>query len=331
MAVAGEKVYYTTNQLENQLGSRSLPGFIRNCETRLLEQLQSIANRVAWDPEIRAIFISGPSSSGKTTFTHRIASALALYGRPSITVSLDNYYSDEMEPRYVDGRPDFESLEALDVPLMIDQLETLLGGGEVIVPRFEFLTRSRHWWEENRTRIPPNGVLLVEGLHGLSPAVSARLNSSACVRVMLTPWATLGSDRSLLDSRDIRIMRRISRDVRHRGTNAVATLDYWPMMDQTEADIFPSYLEAADYFINTALAYEFLIIPKLAGDAIRSDLEAHARGELPPSTYVRDGLYYADLPRALREARRILAATDEVPAISPANVPEHSILNEFIS
>ena len=61
-----------------------------------------------------------------------------------------------------------------------------------------------------------------------------------------------------------------------RGTNAVATLDYWPMMDQTEADIFPSYLEAADYFINTALAYEFLIIPKLAGDAIRSDLEAHA-------------------------------------------------------
>ena len=173
--------------------------------------------------------------------------------------------------------------------------------------------------------------MLVEGLHGLNAQVSGDLGDEACVRIMLTPWAALGSDRSLFSARDIRIMRRISRDVLHRGTHALSTLDYWPMMDRTEAEIFPAYVEAADHFINTVLAYEFLIIPHLASRAIETDLAAYEAGELPPSTYVEPGLYYADLPNALREARRILQAAQEVPMISPDNVPEHSILNEFIS
>ena len=148
MAITGEQRYFTTHELESQLGSRSLGRFIRECEAGLLDEIRAIAYRVAWDNEVRAIFVSGPSSSGKTTFTHRIAAALELNGRETVTVSLDDYYREQGEPTYVDGRPDFESLDSLDVELMHHQLERLLAGDEVVVLRFDF--RARRVYEETR-------------------------------------------------------------------------------------------------------------------------------------------------------------------------------------
>ncbi len=331
MAKTGSVRYYSVSELEAQMGSRSISAFVQSCESRLMKELQDLAYRIAWNPAIRAVFVAGPSSSGKTTFTHRLQAGLKMHGRETFTLSLDDYYRDQPQLVYHEGRPDFESIDSLDQALMLEQIQALLAGETVRVPSFDFAQRKRCWEPERAITLPPNAVLLVEGLHGLSHDISGQLANEARLRIMLTPWASLVSDRRLLEARDIRILRRISRDVLHRGTHALATLDYWPMMDRVEEAIFPAYLESADVFVNTALLYEFLVIPQLAAKAIQRDLLAYEEGRLRASNYVEPGLYYADLPAALKEARRLLEACQELPSISPSHVPEQSILNEFIS
>ncbi len=205
----------------------------------------------------------------------------------------------------------------------------LLEGKRVKVPRFDFPTRTRVYDQED-IQLKEKDILLVEGLHGLSEEIAGSLDSSQWYGIMLRPWATLISDRRLLSPRDIRMLRRSARDVYHRNTPALATIDYWPMLDATEEAFFPEYIQRADVFINTAFAYEFCVIPQLAKSALQADLLAYENGNLKTSPYVADGLDYADIELAVEEAKRLVKACDELPAVSPDRIPPISILNEFI-
>lgn len=330
MAQHPELTYYTLTELESQLGTVKLEDFIQSCERRFLQEIFSIASKAAWRDDIKVIFISGPTSSGKTTTADRLAGALRLRGKNAVRMSLDDYYVPGKLPDIVDGRKDFESPETLDLEAIGRDINALISGERVQMPTFNFMTRSREIDPARNIKLGSDSILLVEGLHGLSPKVSGSIPREHWYGIMLRPWATLMSDHRLLSARDIRMMRRIARDVSHRNTPALATIDYWPMLDRTEEVFFPIYTERADVFINTAMAYEFYIIPQVACNAMRQDLERLKEGKLTPSPYVADGLFYADLDRAVAEAEHLIAATSDLPVVPIDQVPGISILNEFI-
>lgn len=330
MAVLGETRSYSVEELERGLGQHNIGLYVRQCEAGFLKGLTDIAYRVAWDSRIKAVFISGPSSSGKTTFTQRLASALHLYGRPTCDLSLDDYYLDGLQPRYVDGRPDLESLDTLDVPLMLSDIAALFTGASVNVPTFDFKTRSRVLDPGKRLRVPPRGVLLVEGLHGLSREISGALREGEYLNVLIMPYATLFADRMLMGPREIRVLRRLCRDARHRSTSALATLDYWPMLDYTEAHIFPEYVARAHVHIDSAMAYEFCVIPRIARGLLEADLRAAEAGTLAAPRMVPGRRAFVDLPAALVFAGKLLEICKKLPSVEPDIVPENSVLNEFI-
>lgn len=330
MAKTGSMKYYTIRDLEDQLGRKKLAHFIRDNEAGILRDIAEIAYQAAWDPDIRAVFISGPTSSGKTTFTERLAAAFHMHGRPTLQISLDDYYRDGFEANFINERPDFESIYTLDVDLFLEQFESLRSGRETWIPSFNFVTARREFHESKKMRLPPRAIMLVEGLHGLNQSISGRVKREEHIGVLIMPWAGIASDRKLLSPRDIRIFRRMSRDVMHRGTSALATLDYWPMIDATEAVFFPEYLAAADYFVNSALAYEFMVIPHLAAKQLKADLDVVHSG-LPLDNFrFMHGNSLIDPELTIAEGERLLEAASTLPVISPEHIPENSILNEFI-
>lgn len=330
MAETGSMRYYTIQDLEDQLSSKKLAHFIRDNEAGILRDIAEIAYQAAWDPDIRAVFVSGPTSSGKTTFTERLAAAFHMHGRPTLQISLDDYYREGFEANFVNDRPDFESIYTLDIDLFLEQFEQLRSGRETWIPSYNFLTARREFHPAKKMRLPPRAIMLIEGLHGLNEFVSGQVERDAHIGVMIMPWAGIASDRKLLGPRDIRIFRRMSRDVMHRGTSALSTLDYWPMIDATEAVFFPDYLARADYFVNSALAYEFMVIPHLAARQLKADLDlVHKGGSLDGLRFLH-GNNLIDPELAIGEGERLLEAASALPVISPDHIPENSILNEFI-
>jgi uridine kinase len=282
-------------------------------------------------PSIRAVFVSGPTASGKTTFTNRLARLLTDAGRPTRQVSLDDYYASTSVDYDEQGRPDFESIGTLDTNQMVEDFSALLAGRSVQLPRFDFVQRKRILLPESRARLQSNELMLVEGLHGLSSLVAGQLPRDQYMGIFIMPWSTLLDGRQLLGSRDLRMLRRISRDVLHRGSTALSTIDYWPMIDRTEQQFFPEYLARADEYINSCLTYEYSVIAPLAAAQIAASLEQYEQGHLPGSVYQRDKQGYADLPAAVIEARILLKSCARIPMIDKSDVPPFSILNEFIS
>lgn len=330
MAVLGNTINYSIDDLEAGLGQHTIAQYVRRCEAGFMKSLAEIAYQAAWNPKIKAIFISGPSSSGKTTFTERLASALHMHGRPTCDLSLDDYYLDNLQPKYVEGRPDLESIDTLDIPLMVKQIKQLLSGASVEVPTFQFSTRTRIMNPDKILRVPPRAVLLVEGLHGLSPEVSGALEEGEYINVLIMPYATLFADRKLLGPREIRVLRRLLRDHNHRNTNPLTTLDYWPMLDYTEERIFPEYIARAHHFVNSALAYEFCVIPHMARALIQADLIAYEEGTLSKPQMVEGQSDYVNLEAALGFAKHLSKACEKLPVIDAEIVPSNSILTEFI-
>ena len=143
------------------------------------------------------------------------------------------------------------------------------------------------------------------------------------------PYGSLVGDRQLLDMRDMRILRRICRDVLHRSASAIETLDYWPMIDHSEETCFQQYLADADEYVNSAMPYEFCVVDPIAAGHLATSLNDVEEGRVQGSWF-RGRMSFADLPGALSEARRLIAAISHVPRAEPCFVPDSSILIEFI-
>lgn len=334
MAELRDRIDITVEELEESLGARNLPKFIEESEKSFLERIDTICNAICKDREKKAIFVSGPTSSGKTTFTLRLAKTITEAGRKACHLSLDDYYNLKEIVYDREGRPDFETIDALDVERIQSDITKIINGETVIPPFFDFQTRTQQEGKpENAITLGEDGVLVVEGLHGLNKRISGDFKDTSA-KVFIMPYGNVYCDTKLMDSNEIRMLRRIVRDNRHRNAHAIATIDYWPMISRSEDKYYTEYLTEADYHVNSFLAYESLIIAPLALSDIQSALKKVEKGTIEPSVFMEKsntGKPFADLSAALAKASKLIGHLDKIPVVSPEQVPAESILNEFIS
>ena len=209
----------------------------------------------------RIVLISGPSSSGKTTFSKRLSIQLMTNGLHPVALSLDDYFVDrELTPRDENGEYDFESLYAVDLPYFNAQLEALLRGDEVELPRFDFTTGKRVL-TGNKLRITANTVLILEGIHALNPKLTTHIAESAKYGIYVSALTSIMlDDHNYIPTTDNRLLRRILRDYKYRSYSAEDTISRWPSVRKGEDKwIFP-YQENADAMFNSALLFELAVL-----------------------------------------------------------------------
>ena len=334
MAELRDRLDITVEELEESLGQIKLPRFIDESEKLFLSRIDTICEEICSDTNKKAIFVSGPTSSGKTTFTLRLSEALTAHGRKGYHLSLDDYYCLSELTFDRDGRPDFETIDALDIDRAANDIQAILDGKKVTPPFFDFKVRQQMEGDPaNAIEMDNSGVLVVEGLHGLSQRISGDIPDEACAKVFIMPYGNVYCDSKLMDSTEIRLLRRIVRDYRHRAAHALATIDYWPMITRSEEKYYTDYLTAADYHINSFLAYESLIIAPMALHDIDEAMEQAMNGTIAPSVFMEKsntGKPFADLSSALAKAAKLQAHLHKIPVVIPSQVPAESILNEFI-
>ena len=332
MAELRDRLDITVEELEESLGANKLPRFIESSEKLFVDRIDTIINDILSDPRKRAICVSGPTSSGKTTFTMRLSSGLNRHGKKAFFLSLDDYYTVRDLTFDRDGRPDFETIEALDIERAASDIKRILNQEAVTPPHFNFMTRQV---EEGTDTIllPEDGVLVVEGLHGLSSRITGGIDDALIAKVFIMPYGNVYADSKLMDSNEIRLLRRIVRDNRHRSAHALSTIDYWPMIERSEEDYYTDYLTRADYHVNSFLAYESLIIAPMALADIRAAQKQALDGTIAPNIFMdrsNTGKPFADLNKALARAGKLVEHLEKIPVVDPKLVPEVSILNEFI-
>ena len=207
--------------------------------------------------KVRLVLIAGPSSSGKTTFSKRLMIQLRVNGLRPIAISTDNYFVGRAQtPLDDEGKPDFECLEAVDLPLFNRHMEELLAGKEVAIPIYDFFSGSRSPKTET-LKLGPNDILLVEGIHGLNPKLSASVAAEAKLKIYISALTQLGlDDHNRIMTTDVRLIRRIVRDRKSRGHSASRTIGMWPSVLRGERrNIYP-FQEDADVMFNSTLIYE---------------------------------------------------------------------------
>ena len=260
--------------------------------------------------DVRLVLISGPSSSGKTTSSKRLAVQLGVLGFHPVLIALDDYFVErEKTPRDAQGEYDYEALEAIDLALFNDHLGRLIAGEEVEIPRYDFITGKRQW-HEKPLRLGERSILIIEGIHGLNPRLTPSIPDSQKFRIYISCFTSVAMDNlSRISTTDNRLLRRMIRDYRTRGNSAVATLQRWGSVRRgEEKHIFP-YQENADVMLNSSLFYELSVLRPFAEQILR---------EVP------------DTIPEYNEAHRMLQLLDNFLPISPDEIPPTSVLREFI-
>lgn len=287
-----------------------ISNFIQMNEILYDQNMSDVATKVANDKNIRAIFISGPSSSGKTTSSKKLAMYLKALGKDTFVMSTDDYYLERVEcEKKPDGTYEFESVNALDAKLFGTQIKSLLAGDEIVMPTFNFVTGEKEY-KSKPVSLKPNQILIVEGLHAISEKLNHAIPRKNKLKLYISPFTPIGLDRhNHISTTDIRLLRRMVRDYLHRGYSAEATLINWmSMRDSEEKYVYP-YQKEADMIINTSLAYEIGVIRTYAEPLLYS-----------VST---DSPYYEEAIRILNFLKGFLNI--------PSNyVPNVSVLREFI-
>ena len=318
--------FFETLQKTNTWGSAvgiELVGDLNDCiasggaEDLILVQEALLEKRVAEIAEmIRAaggkkfVMIAGPSSSGKTSFSHRLSIQLRTIGFKPHPIGLDNYYRDrEFCPRDEYGNYDFECLEALDIELFNKQMTQLLNGERVEMPEFNFKT-GKPEYKGNFLQLGPDDILVIEGIHGLNDRLSYSLPAESKFRIYISALTEINIDRhNRIPTTDVRLIRRIVRDARTRGSSATETIAMWYSVRRgEEKHIFP-YQESADVMYNSAAVYELAVL----------------------KTYIEPLLFGVpeDSPEYL-EANRLLKMLSYFLGMPSESVPHNAILREFI-
>ena len=258
----------------------------------------------------RFVLISGPSSSGKTTSAKRLAIQLGVLGMRPELISLDDYFVNrEDTPKDENGEYDYEVLEAIDVKLFNEHLQRLMNGESVDIPRYDFITGRRTWHNAPLT-MHENSVLIIEGIHGLNPRLTPSIPEDKKFKIYISCFTSVAMDNlSRISTTDNRLLRRLTRDYRQRGSSAIATLSRWASVRRgEERHIFP-YQEHADVMLNSSLFYEISVLKPFAEKILR---------EIP------------DTVPEYQEARRLMKFLDNFIPIPTDAIPPTSILREFI-
>ena len=225
------------------------------------KKIAEIASQIAARPELKFILIAGPSSSGKTTFSHRLSVQLRVNGLTPRPIAVDNYFVEREEnPRDETGAFDFECLEAVDVKLFNRQLNDLLNGKEVVIPTFNFVTGHKEYGSP-ATKLGPNDVLVIEGIHCLNPKLTLNLPDENKFKIYISALTQLNVDEhDRIPTTDGRLLRRIVRDARTRGSSAQRTIRMWQSVRRGEEKFIFPFQEEADVMFNSTLIYELAVL-----------------------------------------------------------------------
>lgn len=297
--------------LNNSIKNGDFQNLIMMAESVQQRKIQNIADQIHIAfPAVKFAFIAGPSSSGKTSFTNRLAIELRTLGLKPMVISMDNYFKNRTDtPIGADGEPDFENIGAMDIEYFNEQLLQLIKGETIKMPSFDFKNGCRGE-KTTEVTLEEKTILLIEGIHGLNPEVSAAIADENKRKIYISCLTALNVDSlTPISTSDTREIRRLVRDIKHRGISAEGTLLSWHKVRAGEdKNIFP-YQENADYHLNTALVYELPLL----------------------KTIVEPHLLSIDKNSpAFAEARRIYAITSCFLNGNQETVPAHSLLQEFL-
>ena len=233
------------------------------------KKISQIADTIAAQKEIKVVLIAGPSSSGKTTFCKRLSVQLLASGVKPVQISLDDYFVNRAEtPKDENGELDYESIYALNIPLINEQFNALFRGEEVELPKYNFQTGMSEK-SGKKLHLGENNILLVEGIHALNPALTEQIADDKKFKIYASALTTiLLDDHNYIPTTDNRLLRRIVRDYKYRGCSAQETIHRWPSVRAGENKwIFP-YQEQADVMFNTALLFELAVIKPQAEEVL---------------------------------------------------------------
>ena len=274
------------------------------------KKIAEIAQMIVERPDVKFILIAGPSSSGKTTFSHRLSIQLRANGMIPHPIAVDNYFVDrEKTPRDAEGKYNYECIEAIDVEQLNQDLTRLLNGEAVQLPVFNFKTGKREYTGAAK-QLGEHDVLVIEGIHCLNDALTYQLPKENKFKIYISALTQLNVDEhNRIPTTDGRLIRRMVRDARTRGTNARQTIAMWPSVRRGEEEnIFP-YQEEADVMFNSALIYELAVLKQYAEPilfGIEKDCEEYI------------------------EAKRLLKFLDYFVGIGSETIPTNSLLREFV-
>ena len=300
----------TVGALNDMITKNDMREVVLVQEAHQERQIGEIAKKIAEKGNVKFVLIAGPSSSGKTTFSHRLSIQLRVNGMRPHPIAVDNYFVDrERTPKDKDGNYNFECLEAIDIAKFNEDMKALLEGREVYLPVFDFKTGKRKY--ENRTKkLGPQDILVIEGIHCLNPKLTELMDDENKFKIYISALTQLNIDEhNRIPSTDGRLIRRIVRDARTRGASATKTIAMWSSVRRGEEEnIFP-FQEQADVMFNSSLLYELAVLKQ----------------------YVEPLLFGVDKDsQEYLEAKRLLKFFDYFVGIGSEYIPTNSLLREFI-
>lgn len=300
-----------TGALNDLIKVGQISDMIRISEALHEKKIAQIADMISESRDRkRVVLISGPSSSGKTTFAHRLSIQLRVNGLKPVTISLDDYFVNrEQTPIDEDGELDYEAIEAIDVKLFNEHLNALINGMEIEVPVYNFPKGCR----ENtgrKLRINEDQILVIEGIHGLNEKLTADISRKSKFKIYVSALTSLNiDDHNRIPSTDTRIIRRIVRDNQFRGCNAISTIKRWPSVRRGEKKYIFPFQEEADIMFNSALIYELGILKTFA-EPLLAQID-------------RSSPEYS-------ETKRLIEFLGNFLPIESKEIPMNSIIREFI-
>lgn len=279
-------------------------------EALLERRIGEIARTIVDKGDVKFVLIAGPSSSGKTTFSHRLSIQLRTYGKIPHPIALDDYFVNrELTPRDENGDYNFECLEAIDIKQFNEDMVRLLKGEKVELPNFNFKTGKREY-HGNFKQLGPEDILVIEGIHGLNPATTYSMPDESKFKIYISALTSLNIDEhNRIPTTDGRLLRRMVRDARTRGASARRTIEMWPSVRRGEENYIFPFQEGADEMFNSVLIYELAVLKQYAEPLLFS---------IQPG----EPEYY--------EAKRLLKFLEYFQGIDSQNVPSNSICREFI-
>lgn len=300
----------TVGDLNNYFVKKNAQDLILIQEALQEGKIAEIAARIASEPDKKLIMIAGPSSSGKTTFSHRLSIQLSAHGLKPHPIAVDNYFVNrDATPMDEDGKPNYECLEAIDVKKFNEDMTALLRGERVELPVFNFVTGLREY-RGDYCQLGENDILVIEGIHCLNDQLSYSLPKENKFKIYISALTSLNIDEhNRIPTTDGRLIRRIVRDARTRGTSAKKTIAMWPSVRRGEENYIFPFQEEADVMFNSALIYELAVLKMYA------EPQLFGIGKDEPE---------------YQEAKRLLKFLDYFVGIPNDSVPTNSLLREFI-
>lgn len=297
------------NQIIRNGNARQL---VNICEARHENLCATIANEIAQRPEIKVVLLAGPSSSGKTSTSLRISLQCKIHGLNPIPLELDNYFVERDEtPVLPNGEKDYECLEAMDIELLNKQLAQLIGGEEVIIPRYDFKEGTKHY-DTKPLRLKGNDILILEGIHALDPALTPQISDDIKYRIFVSDVSATSTYDPRIRPTDNRLLRRIVRDFRTRGIAPERNILMWPAVRNGEEKYIFPYQQYADRVFNSTLQYELPLLKYFVTSPLKS---------ISP-----------DSP-AYSTAERLLAFLENIDPLTleaVLTIPSTSIMREFV-